>query len=76
MDALVPMASQPTEMSSRNLMLRRMLIEMVRNDPAYRDGHYVSQPSSLHFYNAFFALATLCAYMIALICQGTNSFCP
>jgi homoserine O-acetyltransferase len=58
MDALVPMASQPTEMSGRNWMLRRMLIEMVRNDPEYRDGDYTSQPSSLRFSNAFFALAT------------------
>ncbi|CAN7795301.1 alpha/beta fold hydrolase [Paraburkholderia hospita] len=58
MDALVPMASQPTEMSGRNRMLRRMLIEMVRNDPEYRDGDYTSQPSSLRFSSAFFALAT------------------
>jgi homoserine O-acetyltransferase len=34
MDALVPRASQPTPMSSRNWMLRRMLVEMVRTDPA------------------------------------------
>ncbi|OUL77753.1 alpha/beta fold hydrolase, partial [Paraburkholderia hospita] len=40
MDALVPMASQPTEMSGRNWMLRRMLIEMVLNDPEYRGGDY------------------------------------
>jgi homoserine O-acetyltransferase len=33
MDALVPMASQPTEMSSRNWMMRRLLIETVRSDP-------------------------------------------
>ncbi|MDR5734313.1 alpha/beta fold hydrolase [Caballeronia sp. LZ025] len=58
MDALVPMASQPTEMSGRNWMLRRMLIEMVRNDPAYRGGDYTSQPSSLRLASAFFALAT------------------
>jgi homoserine O-acetyltransferase len=58
MDALVPMASQPTEMSGRNWMLRRMLIEMVRNDPEYRDGDYTSQPGSLRFSSAFFALAT------------------
>jgi homoserine O-acetyltransferase/O-succinyltransferase len=57
-DALVPMACQPTEMSGRNWMLRRMLIEMVQNDPGYRDGHYTSQPSSLRFSNAFFSLAT------------------
>ena len=33
MDALVPMASQPTEMASRNWMMRRLLIETIRNDP-------------------------------------------
>lgn len=58
MDALVPMASQPTEMSGRNWMLRRMLIEMVRNDPEYQAGNYTSQPSSLRLLNAFFSLAT------------------
>jgi homoserine O-acetyltransferase len=58
MVALVPMASQPTEMSGRNWMLRRMLIEMVRNDPEYRGGDYTSQPSSLRLSSVFFALAT------------------
>lgn len=58
MDALVPMASQPTEMSGRNWMLRRMLIEMVRKDPEYQGGDYTSQPRSLRLSNAFFALAT------------------
>ncbi|WP_429336572.1 alpha/beta fold hydrolase [Paraburkholderia sp. 35.1] len=47
MDALVPMASQPTEMSGRNWMLRRMLTEMVRDDPEYLDGNYASPPRSL-----------------------------
>src|SRR4051794_4893884 len=39
MDALVPMASQPTEMSSRNWMMRRMLIDAIRNDPEWNDGN-------------------------------------
>ena len=38
MDALVPMAAQPTEMASRNWMMRRMLIETIRQDPAYDGG--------------------------------------
>ncbi|WP_429488879.1 alpha/beta fold hydrolase [Paraburkholderia sp. RAU6.4a] len=58
MDALVPMASQPTEMSGRNWMLRRMLTEMVRDDPEYLDGNYASPPRSLRIASAFFALAT------------------
>jgi homoserine O-acetyltransferase/O-succinyltransferase len=47
MDALVPMASQPTPMASRNWMLRRMMIEMIRNDPEWNNGNYTSQPRSL-----------------------------
>ena len=58
MDALVPMASQPTEMSSRNWMMRRLLIEMIRSDPDYRDGNYTSQPRSMKLANVFFAVGT------------------
>ena len=38
MDALVPMASRPTPMGSRNWMLRRMMIETIKNDPEYDGG--------------------------------------
>lgn len=58
MDALVPMASQPTEMSSRNWMLRRLLVETVRNDPDYRGGDYTEQPKSMKMANLFFGIAT------------------
>jgi homoserine O-acetyltransferase len=58
MDALVPMASQPTAMAARNWMLRRMLIEMIRQDPAYDGGDYVKQPPSLRLAAAMFGLAT------------------
>jgi homoserine O-acetyltransferase len=58
MDALIPMASQPTEMSSRNWMLRRMMLEIVRNDPDYKDGNYTAQPKAMKYANAFFGIAT------------------
>ena len=58
MDALVPMASLPTEMAGRNWMLRRTMIEMVRRDPAYRDGGYTAPPPSLGLAREFFAIAT------------------
>lgn len=58
MDALVPMASQPTEMSGRNWMTRRMLIESIRQDPAYHDGNYTTQPPSLRLANVFMGIAT------------------
>jgi homoserine O-acetyltransferase len=58
MDALVPMASQPTPMASRNWMLRRMMIETIRSDPDWNDGNYTSQPRSLRLASVFFAIAT------------------
>jgi homoserine O-acetyltransferase/O-succinyltransferase len=58
MDALVPMASQPTEMSGRNWMMRRMLIDAIRNDPDWNDGNYTSQPRALRVANAFYGIAT------------------
>jgi homoserine O-acetyltransferase/O-succinyltransferase len=58
MDALVPMASQPTAMASRNWMLRRMLVELIRNDPEYQDGNYTTQPRFLKLASVFFGIAT------------------
>jgi homoserine O-acetyltransferase len=58
MDALVPMASQPTPMASRNWMLRRLMIESIRNDPAWNNGNYTAQPPSLRLAYVFFGVAT------------------
>jgi homoserine O-acetyltransferase/O-succinyltransferase len=58
MDALVPMASQPTPMAGRNWMLRRLMLEMLRNDPEWQGGNYTTQPQLLHIITAFFGTAT------------------
>ena len=58
MDALVPMAAQPTAMASRNWMLRRMMIEFIRDDPQYDNGNYTKQPASLRLASVFFGIAT------------------
>jgi homoserine O-acetyltransferase/O-succinyltransferase len=58
MDALVPMASQPTAMGSRNWMLRRMMLETIRHDPDYNNGNYVTQPHALKYASVFFGIAT------------------
>jgi homoserine O-acetyltransferase len=58
MDALVPMASQPTEMSSRNWMMRRLIIDSIRNDPEWNNGNYTKQPRGVQFASVFFAIAT------------------
>jgi homoserine O-acetyltransferase len=58
MDALVPMASRPTAMASRNWMLRRMMIESIRSDPDYKNGNYTTQPHALKYASIFFGIAT------------------
>jgi homoserine O-acetyltransferase/O-succinyltransferase len=57
-DKLVPMASQPTAMAARNWMLRKLMIETVRQDPAYENGNYRQQPQSLRYAAVFYATAT------------------
>ena len=47
MDALMPLASLPTQISGRNRAWRRMVIDAIRNDPAWNGGEYKAQPPSL-----------------------------
>ena len=58
MDALVPMASQPTAMSGRNWMMRRMIVDAIRNDPDWQGGNYTEQPKLLRYANVWFGIAT------------------
>ena len=45
-------------MASRNWMLRRVMLETIRNDPEYKNGDYTTQPHSMRLANVFFAIAT------------------
>src|SRR5688572_2219917 len=47
MDALMPLASLPTQISSRNRVWRRVAIDAIRNDPEWKSGEYTTQPQSL-----------------------------
>jgi len=58
MDALVPMASQPSEMSSRNWMMRRLITDSIRNDPDWNNGSYTTQPRSARAASVFYGIAT------------------
>jgi homoserine O-acetyltransferase/O-succinyltransferase len=58
MDALVPMAAQPTAMAARNWMLRRMMIETIRNDPDYDGGNYTRQPRMMKYAIAAYRFAS------------------
>jgi homoserine O-acetyltransferase len=47
MDALMPLASLPTQISGRNRAWRRVIIDAIRNDPAWNGGEYKTEPPSL-----------------------------
>ena len=47
MDALMPLASLPTQISGRNRVWRRMIIDDIRTDPEWQDGEYKTQPRGL-----------------------------
>jgi len=58
MDALVPMASQPTEMAARNWMLRRAMLDTIRNDPDYNGGNYTAQPRMMKYAITAYGIAS------------------
>jgi homoserine O-acetyltransferase len=47
MDALVPLASAPTQIAGRNRMWRKMMIDDIRTDPEWLGGEYQQQPRGL-----------------------------
>ncbi len=57
MDVAVPMASMPIVMSGRNWMMRRLIVDAIRQDPDWHDGDYTAQPKSAKFAFTFFNIA-------------------
>ena len=47
MDALLPLASLPSQISGRNRVWRRMIINAIRTDPEWIGGDYQTQPHGL-----------------------------
>ena len=47
MDALMPLASVPAQISGRNRAWRRVIIDAIRNDPQWQQGNYKDQPAAL-----------------------------
>jgi len=47
MDGLVPLASVPAQIAGRNRMLRKMIIDDIRQDPGWNGGDYAEQPRGL-----------------------------
>jgi homoserine O-acetyltransferase/O-succinyltransferase len=47
MDALLPLASLPNQVSGRNRVWRYTIINAIRNDPEYHGGDYQKEPEAL-----------------------------
>lgn len=47
MDALLPLASLPAQVSGRNRMWRKLVSDAIRSDPEWNHGEYARQPRSL-----------------------------
>ena len=58
MDHLVPLAALPAPVAGRNWMLRRLLIDSVREDPQWQGGQYDQQPRSLRRALVWFYVAS------------------
>ena len=54
--ALMPIASLPERITGRNLLWRRMLIDLIRSDPGYAGGRYDQQPAGLGHAMALFQM--------------------
>jgi homoserine O-acetyltransferase len=52
MDALMPLASLPSQISGRNRVWRKTIIDAIRNDPSWNGGNYTAQPASLRTVNS------------------------
>ncbi len=57
MDALLPLTSLPVEIAGRNRMWRRLAMDAIRNDPAWKNGEYESRPPGLALAAKVFAIA-------------------
>lgn len=58
MDLLMPMASSPAAMSGRNWIMRKFIVDSIRQDPMWLDGNYTVQPYSAKFATTYFSFAT------------------
>jgi homoserine O-acetyltransferase len=44
MDAALPLACLPIQISGRNRIIRRMIMDDIRDDPAWKNGNYTTEP--------------------------------
>jgi homoserine O-acetyltransferase/O-succinyltransferase len=56
--ALLAIASLPERITGRNLLWRRMLIDLIQSDPGYAGGRYDTQPAGLGHAMSLFQIMT------------------
>jgi homoserine O-acetyltransferase/O-succinyltransferase len=44
MDALMPLACAPVQIAGRNRIFRKMIMDVIRNDPDWKGGEYTAEP--------------------------------
>src|SRR5580698_8055713 len=44
MDALMPLACEPVQITGRNRIWRKLVIDRIRDDPDWKNGNYATQP--------------------------------
>jgi homoserine O-acetyltransferase/O-succinyltransferase len=47
MDAAMPLACLPVQITGRNRMMRKMIMDAIRDDPEWKNGEYKQQPAAL-----------------------------
>ena len=68
MDALMPLASAPVEIAGRNRMLRRIVIDSIRDDPEWKNGNYEKTPRGV--VNAQYGLAVMTSSPLQMLKQS------
>ncbi len=58
MTAAVPMAATPAPMSSRNWIMRKMVINAIKDDPDWKNGFYDKQPEKFQTVYNYYNIAT------------------
>jgi len=56
MDAAMPLACLPVQIAGRNRMWRKMIIDTIREDPAWMKGDYQQQPPAMRTVADFFLI--------------------
>lgn len=58
MTAAIPMAATPAPMSSRNWIMRKMVINAIEQDPDWKNGFYKKQPEKFQTVYNYYNIAT------------------